>query len=63
LVYSGGAIGYCITRKLNLAVLKAPNSRFNTSFVGAGNIRQNGDPNTTESFTQAIAEQTMTILA
>lgn len=53
----GGKIGYVVTRKLKVAVMKAPNSRINTSYVGKGTVIQGGAVSTVEQFTEILVEQ------
>jgi len=57
ITYGAGQIGYCCTRKLKLAVMRAPNARFNTSYVGKGTIYQGGNVATIEQFTESLTEQ------
>jgi len=40
-VYSGGALTWVATRKVSLSVLKSPNQRFNTTYVGQGTVLSN----------------------
>jgi hypothetical protein len=60
--FGAGSVGVLCTRKLNLAVMKNPNQRFNTNYVGQGTVIQGASVAFQEQFTEALTEEVVKIM-